>query len=793
MSGGGLAAGQKVGGGRYTLIRFLGKGGMGQVWLARDDRLEEEVALKFLVGEISTDAEALADMRRETLKSRKLSHPNIIRIHDLFESPDEAPFISMEFIEGSALNTLKAEQPDRLFPWEQLKPLVQQLCSALDYAHSQKVIHRDLKPGNMMVDASGVLKLADFGIAATASDSMSRLTRNMGSSGTPAYMSPQQMDGRPPRVADDIYALGATLYELLASKPPFYQGDIAHQVRNLPVDPLEQRLADLDLANDYPDDVAALIMACLAKEPEKRPPSARAVAEWIGMTVGTGVRTGSTLGALVGAVAGPEGHQSEQEQGVAEVVASGELADQSQRSWPKIAATAGLVILLLGGWAWSGRRGPHSEPDSSAEAGPPASVQAGTSGSNPIAPAVNEDWITLFDGTSTDAWRGHNHTAYLSSTWRVDNGALNAVAGSNRDLVTRDTFRDFELELEWRVIARGNSGVFYLVKEMNAPQIGALEGLEMQVSDDDLWKDQNSRWLTGGLVDLIGPAKERKVNPLGQWNQARIVVRQPHVEHWLNGVKVVEYDFTSPAFESARRQAGFKGDAVTWNEPGHILLHNFGRPQYAWFRNIRIRRLPSGNLPPASNSPKIGWSSLFDGRSFTGWTTEQSAQWRMANGTVQGTGPRAHLVSSQAFTNFEFKAEILAGPGSNGGLYFRVSGTRTGGLLDGYEAQVENKDPAKGTGSLYNIQNVGASPVRDGVWFTEHVIAVGNRIIILVNDQVTVDYTDPERRYSSGKLALQSMVQGTTVSYRNIMVKPLPADAAAAWAEVMKEHPQLKR
>lgn len=282
-SQGALAPGQQVGAGRYTLTRFLGKGGMGVVWLARDERLEEDLALKFLAGEISHDAESLADMRRETLKSRKLSHPNIIRIHDLFEGEGEAPFISMEFIDGKALNTLKAEQSQRLFSWGYLMPLVRQLCGALDYAHSQKIIHRDLKPGNMMVDANGVLKLADFGLAASAAESMSRLSKDLGASGTPAYMSPQQMRGQPPKAADDIYSLGATLYELLASKPPFYSGDISHQVREEPPTPLDERLAHLELENPIPADVAALIMACLAKQPEQRPPSAAAVAEWIGL------------------------------------------------------------------------------------------------------------------------------------------------------------------------------------------------------------------------------------------------------------------------------------------------------------------------------------------------------------------------------------------------------------------------------------------------------------------------------------------------------------------------------
>lgn len=203
----GFAPGASVGAGRFTLLRQLGRGGMGVVWLARDERLREEVALKFLTPEVAHDASALEDMRRETLKSRKLSHPNIVRIHDLFEAVEEPAFISMEFIEGKPLSAHKAQQPERFFTWDYLKPLVRQLCDALDYAHRSKLIHRDLKPANMMLDGEGNLKLADFGIAATVADSMSRVTRNVGLSGTPAYMSPQQIDGEAPRATDDIYAL----------------------------------------------------------------------------------------------------------------------------------------------------------------------------------------------------------------------------------------------------------------------------------------------------------------------------------------------------------------------------------------------------------------------------------------------------------------------------------------------------------------------------------------------------------------------------------------------------------
>jgi serine/threonine protein kinase len=274
--------GQRVGAGRFTLIRVLGRGGMGVVWLARDRQLGENVALKMLPAEIRSDPVALDDLRRETLKSRKLTHPNIVRIHDLSHVEGESAFISMEYVNGPNFFALRSKQPSHLFSWEYLKPLVRQLCDALEYAHGEKVIHRDLKPGNLMLDSRGRLKLADFGIAATASDSASRMSSRHITSGTPSYMSPQQMDGQMPRPADDIYALGATLCELLTSRPPFHSGDIAHQVKHLPAPRMSARLAELGLTNEIPEHVEALVMACLAKVPEARPENMRAIAEGLG-------------------------------------------------------------------------------------------------------------------------------------------------------------------------------------------------------------------------------------------------------------------------------------------------------------------------------------------------------------------------------------------------------------------------------------------------------------------------------------------------------------------------------
>jgi serine/threonine protein kinase len=330
-----LAAGSKVGQGRFVLKRILGQGGMGMVWLAQDERLDELVALKFLPPQIRFDAVGLAGLRRETQRSRKLTHPHIIRIHDLHETEGEDASIAMEYVDGMTLTALRLMQPNEIFTWPALAPLVKQLCDALDYAHGEKVIHRDLKPANLMIDRHGRLKLADFGIASVISDSVSRIS-NQPISGTRAYMSPQQINGERPQATDDIYSFGVTLYELLTGTPPFYTGQILHQALHNKPPPPQERLAELGLENEIPADVEAMIMACLAKDPAQRPQSARAIADWIGLEAPPHPQS-------LAATLAP---QEEEIQAQVEAAAS-------RKKFRIVVVILMLLLLGAGGWLWA--------------------------------------------------------------------------------------------------------------------------------------------------------------------------------------------------------------------------------------------------------------------------------------------------------------------------------------------------------------------------------------------------------------------------------------------------------
>ena len=201
---------------RFSLERQLGRGGMGVVWLGRDENLGgRQVALKFLPELVQGDEVAIAELKMETLRSLDLTHPHIVRIYD-WVADEHLAAISMEYVDGHTLSGLRLRQASGVFEIPEINGWVGQLCEALTYAHGRKIVHRDLKPSNLMIDGEGRLRVMDFGIAGSLTDSMSRLSAAaMPASGTLVYMSPQQAMGYPPSVADDIYSLGATLYELL--------------------------------------------------------------------------------------------------------------------------------------------------------------------------------------------------------------------------------------------------------------------------------------------------------------------------------------------------------------------------------------------------------------------------------------------------------------------------------------------------------------------------------------------------------------------------------------------------
>lgn len=195
-------------------------------------------------------------------------------------------------------------------------------------------------------------------------------------------------------------------------------------------------------------------------------------------------------------------------------------------------------------------------------------------------------WQVLFDGTSVAAWRGFQMPT-LPSGWRVEGGALTRV-GEGGDIITRDQFGDFELELEWNIAPNGNSGIMYRVTEADSATYRT--GPEMQVLDDAGHADGGNRLTSAGSAYGFYAAPAGVVRPTGEWNAVRILVDGNHVEHWLNGTRIVEYELASPDWE-AKLKAGKFSEWPGYGRAtrGHIALQDHG--DRVAFRNIRIREL----------------------------------------------------------------------------------------------------------------------------------------------------------------------------------------------------------
>jgi len=265
---------------RFTLQDVLGRGRMGLVWLARDDRLKRMVALKLVPETVCVEVAAQTALKRAAFRSVSLEHPNIVRTFDFMEDERTAA-IAMEYIDGPTLSHLRLEKRAQCFAVSEIAPLMTSLCDALAYAHeSVGVVHGDLKTSNLMVNSRMELKVMDFGLAAALRDSESVRTSNL----TLGYRSPQQLVGEAPVPTDDVYALGATLYELLSGKPPFYGNDVVCQVRELTAPWVEERRERLGIAGEaVPRHWEETIAACLAKNPVERPQTSVEVARRLGL------------------------------------------------------------------------------------------------------------------------------------------------------------------------------------------------------------------------------------------------------------------------------------------------------------------------------------------------------------------------------------------------------------------------------------------------------------------------------------------------------------------------------
>ena len=278
---------------RYRIVRQLGQGGMGSVWLAEDTQLDNKpFAIKMLPSVLVSNKRAYRQLKDEALVAMKLVHPNIVQLR-AFEENGGNPFLVMDYIDGETLDDYLAEHIGTTsasaavnapaarstsgtggspvlsgLPESEVIRLLKPIAAALDYAHGESVVHRDVKPANVMIRKDGHPYILDFGIAREIQETMTRVTGKL-SSGTLLYMSPEQLHGAAPKPTQDVYSFAAMTYECLKGEPPFSRGQIEFQIDN-----------DIPEAlPGGPRSVAAGVMAGLAKKPEGRPASCVAILE----------------------------------------------------------------------------------------------------------------------------------------------------------------------------------------------------------------------------------------------------------------------------------------------------------------------------------------------------------------------------------------------------------------------------------------------------------------------------------------------------------------------------------
>ncbi len=265
--------------GRYEIIKELGRGAMGLVYQAHDPEIDRLLALKVLREDRLTSAAFVQRFLKEARAIGRLSHPRIVTVYDIGQDHGTI-YIAMELLQGEPLNGLMEKKK---FSPEEIINLGKQVAEALDYAHQKGIVHRDIKPSNILVQPDGQIKITDFGIAHIEDPESSMQTQAGEILGTPAYMSPEQVMGRPADGRSDLFSLGIILYELSSAKRPFGGANLAAIFQSITQ---HHPPAPEEINPAIPKSLSQVIMRCLEKDPASRYPTGKALAEALSSALG---------------------------------------------------------------------------------------------------------------------------------------------------------------------------------------------------------------------------------------------------------------------------------------------------------------------------------------------------------------------------------------------------------------------------------------------------------------------------------------------------------------------------
>jgi len=365
---------------------------------------------------------------------------------------------------------------------------------------------------------------------------------------------------------------------------------------------------------------------------------------------------------------------------------------------------------------------------------------------------ISDGWQLLFDGKTTTGWRGFKMET-LPDGWQVMDGNLVTLGKGDDmggDIITTSQFEDFDLYLEWAISPGGNSGIFFHVLEGDYPTIYAT-GPEYQLIDDVGFPEKLGEWQKTGANYAMHNPENVVLKPVGEFNSSRILVKDGHVTHWLNGNKVVEYDLWTDDWK-ARLITGkwntYPGYGLARN--GFIGLQDHG--SFIRFRNIKIKDLADPG------------KSLFNGKNLDGWKINGTEKWWAENGElICESGPDqqyGYLTTEKKYKNFILHLRFKQESNGNSGVFFRssIEGTKIAGW------QVEVAPPGNNSGAIYESYGRGwlneipdekEKSLKMGEWNEMVILVQGDRVMTWLNNELMTDLKDPKIGEAKGVVALQ--------------------------------------
>ncbi len=381
-------------------------------------------------------------------------------------------------------------------------------------------------------------------------------------------------------------------------------------------------------------------------------------------------------------------------------------------------------------------------------------------------------WQLLFDGKTTNGWRGFEKST-LPEGWKVEDNCFVTVGKGGDlggDVITDAEYEDFELSLEWKISKGGNSGIFFHVLEDNYSAIYAT-GPEYQLLDDVGFPAKVEEWQkTGANYAMHNASENKKLMPVGEFNSSRIKVKDGHVEHWLNGEMIVEYDLWSDDWKQRVQNCKWKDyPGYGLARKGYIGLQDHGSK--IMFRNIKIRDLTDLGQP------------IFNRKNLDGWNIHGTEKWFVENEVlVCESGPDekyGYLATNEKYKDFILHLKFLQEADGNSGVFFRSS--LDGTKISGWQVEVAPKGhdtggiyESYGRGWLYQIPDEKENILKPNDWNEMVILVKGDRVITWLNNEMMTDLTDQKIGEANGVIALQiHSGGGIKVSWKGLFVKEL--------------------